>query len=217
MVMAVGAIVAAIVGGALVAQFRLARYSAELVLSADALRTASAVIHGELLRAASDDVRAVAADSVAIRAFRGRGVVCAVWPDRILVRYRGDRLPEPAKDSLLFLDGAGGGTALPVLDVEHAPVPCAAAADETGLRIRVDAAAPSPHGMILVYESGRYYLSARAMRYRLGNEGRQPLTAEAFVTGRSAFGLAASGIMYRLHTARGDSVHGIAVFGAGVP
>ena len=33
-------------------------------------------------------------------------------------------------------------------------------------------------GAALVFESGTYYLSQRALRYRAGAEGRQPLTEE---------------------------------------
>jgi hypothetical protein len=32
---------------------------------------------------------------------------------------------------------------------------------------------------MLIFESGSYHLSSRALRYRIGAAGRQPLTAEA--------------------------------------
>jgi hypothetical protein len=35
--------------------------------------------------------------------------------------------------------------------------------------------------VLLLFESGNYYLTAGALRYRLGAEGRQPVTTELFL------------------------------------
>jgi prepilin-type N-terminal cleavage/methylation domain-containing protein len=211
--MTLGAITAAVLGGVLLVQLRLAREAGSRSISADALRTAVAVLHGEVRRGAPADVRAASRDSIAVRAFRGSAVVCAVDHDRLYLAYRGDRLPDPRKDSLLLVDGSGSERAFAVLDVQHTASPCPDANGSTGLRVRVSAPAPA-YGVALVYESGSYYLSTRALRYRLGAEGRQPLTPELFVQGHSSFSVGASGIAYRLRTSRGDSAAGTAAFGS---
>jgi hypothetical protein len=40
--------------------------------------------------------------------------------------------------------------------------------------------------VVLIFESGTYYLRDRALRYRIGSEGRQPITDERFASGRGA-------------------------------
>jgi prepilin-type N-terminal cleavage/methylation domain-containing protein len=199
--MTLGAILAAVLGGALVAQLRLARHTADRALSADALRTAGAVLSSEIRRATPADVRATASDSLALRAFRGLARPCRSEHDQLFVRYRGDRLPDPRKDSLLIVTGSGGDRAFAILDVRRQASVCPDSAGEAGLRLRLSA--PPPPGLGLVFESGSYYVSARAVRYRLGAEGRQPLTAEAFVPG-SGFTSGHHGIGIDLRTFRGD-------------
>ena len=47
-------------------------------------------------------------------------------------------------------------------------------------------------GAALVFESGTYYLSQRALRYRIGAEGRQPLTDELLRDAGSAMAMSAA-------------------------
>lgn len=201
-----GGIVAVVLGGALVAQMRLARHVADRAAATDALRTAQVIIRGDVGRATAADLRTVAGDSLALRAFRGVGDICGAEPDRLLIRYRGDRLPDPRKDSLLVVDGAGAEHARAIGDVRYAAVPCPLAAGEVGLRVDMPANAGPITGVALVFESGIYFVSSRAVRYRTGAEGRQPLTPELFLQAGSGFNAATAGIRLRLRTARGDSL-----------
>jgi hypothetical protein len=41
----------------------------------------------------------------------------------------------------------------------------------------------------MIFESGTYYLSQRALRYRIGGEGRQPITEEFLRDGLSTLQL----------------------------
>lgn len=179
-VLAIAALLGAVLVSTFIAQLRLARTAADRVLDADAVRTASSILAGELRRATPADVRALTRDSISIRAFRGTAVVCAAVSDLVTVRYRGDRLPDPRKDSVLVIgaDGSAGEAAL--VDARAVSAEgCVPLAGETVLALRL-ALPPHSPAVLLMFESGRYYLTARALRYRLGSEGRQPLTAEAF-------------------------------------
>jgi type II secretory pathway pseudopilin PulG len=211
-------VLATVLGGALVAQLRLTRNAVARAASADAVRTAGLVLQGELRRGVPGDLRAISADSIGIRAFRGLGEVCAVGADHVMVRYRGDRLPHAGKDSLALIDGSGAEWVSQVMEVRTAAVPCPLLPGYSGLRIGLDRRPPGQHGVGLVFESGRYFISSRALRYRLGGEGRQPLTAELFAPG-SGFQPHPRGVRFRLHTVRGDSVGLAAFFSpmAGVP
>jgi hypothetical protein len=215
--MALGAIVTALIGTALLGQLRLARAATLRADAAEALRTATTVLHGEMRRADATDLRAVARDSIAIRAFRGSGEVCAVSGERMLMRYRGDRLPDPRKDSLLVVSADGAESVHSVADVRYAAAPCPPADGEVTLQVRGGNGQLPVGAVALVFESGMYYISSRAVRYRLGAEGRQPLTAELFVHPGSSFGPAASGIAYAFRTVRGDILSGTARFGTAAP
>jgi len=186
--------------GLLLAQVRLARTAAQRVLAADAVRTAAAVIDGEVQRAAPVDVRAFSADSLALRSFRGTAVACGHGAGHAIVRYRGDRLPDEHKDSVLVIRGDGSVAAVALLSVAASAACTARAVDEAVLQLRtipyLRAAA-----VMIVFESGSYYLTSRALRYRLGAEGRQPLTAEAFRDAATAFvSTGDAGVRYRLTT-----------------
>ncbi|MEX1183645.1 MAG: hypothetical protein WEF86_10460 [Gemmatimonadota bacterium] len=178
----VGLVIAGLIGtlllGMLLAQMRVARHTARRSLDNDAVRTVVAVLAGELHRASPEDVRNVAADSIVLRAFRGAGLPCAAAAGTVTVRYRGDRLPAPDKDSVLVIF-EGRSRVLPFVESRAAPASCRATPGESLLVWAADEAAGNAD-VLLVFESGRYFLTARALRYRLGAEGRQPLTAEAF-------------------------------------
>lgn len=207
-------LLAAVLIGTLIAQLRLARVASQRALETDALRTASAVLDGEVRRAMPADVRAFAADSIAIRAFRGLALPCTVTADRVTVRYRGDRAPDASKDSVFVLavSGAGSTSALSA-SRPAAASGCDPQPGEAVLEWRLTPAPPSA-AALLVFESGQYYLSGRALRYRLGGEGRQPLTAEAFRHPQTRFpaGPSARGVRFDLATDAGRLYRREAVF-----
>jgi prepilin-type N-terminal cleavage/methylation domain-containing protein len=175
----IGAILATLLFGALAAQVRLARAAAGRAAGSDALRTAAHVLSGEARRMSFRDVRAMSAESVAIRAFRGTAVVCSMTGMHAGVRYRGDRLPDPRKDSVIIIADDGTETGLALRDARSGSQSCDAAAGEA---VQLWTLSDSVGGAVamLLFESGSFYLSNRALRYRIGNEGRQPLTPEVF-------------------------------------
>lgn len=176
-VMTLSSMVMGVIAGICVAQLRLARVTAEEAASAEAVRTVTSVLSGEARRITPVDVRASSDDSLAIRSFRGAGLPCGATPGGVLVRYTGDRFPDPSKDSVL-VTGAGPESSLVLIDSAPAPGTCPALMGETILEWRMGGTVPQA-AMLLVFESGTYHLSSRALRYRLGAGGRQPLTIEA--------------------------------------
>jgi type II secretory pathway pseudopilin PulG len=169
--------------GLLLAQLALARVTAQRALTAEATRTTLQVVGGEVRRALPADVRSVSADSLAMRSFRGTGIICAIMANELRLRYRGDRLPDAAKDSVLLLPSARVARIIETGPATHA---CDARAGEAVVYIRV-AGYMAGDAVALVFESGAYFLTTRALRYRLGAEGRQPLTAELFLHPQTRF------------------------------
>lgn len=198
------ALTAALLYGALAVQLRLARAANQRVLEADAVRTAAAILGGELRRTAARDIRAVAAESLALRAFRGSAIVCNVTAAGILVRYAGDRLPEPAKDSALWIDTAQV-TPVRIDAVGRDSAACAMAGPDP-VQIWRTSPPVTGRGLLLVFESGAYHLADRALRYRLGAAGRQPITAELFQAGTRFDAADSSAVRLRLRTAAGSPV-----------
>jgi hypothetical protein len=195
------AVLAATVGGLLVTQLRVVARVAEQVRTAETVRIAIGVLQGELRRVAPGDVRAVSADSLALRAFRGYGIPCARVGGSLHVRYRGDRLPDADKDSALLVTAAGAGALRLLAAGTAAHEQCAAGAGERVLQLQF-ADVPDDIALVLIYESGSYHIASRALRYRLGGAGRQPLTAELLLSG-SGFQTADPDVRLRLVTVRG--------------
>lgn len=162
-------------------QHALAEAQQERVRWAEAVRTAALVLGSELRVLSSEDI-VTATDSLRLRAMRGSGAVCGIGDGNILVRYRGIRLPDPSKDSLLLLDGSGGERPHRLVEVVERP-DCGGS-----LSLRLDPVPELAHGFAIVYETGAYHLADAALRYRLGNSGRQPLTEEVFRDPRFQFG-----------------------------
>jgi prepilin-type N-terminal cleavage/methylation domain-containing protein len=138
------------------------------------------------------DVRAVAPDSLALRAYRAIATVCQENADgTALAGVAALRAPDAGKDSVLVLRHAEPDIAASLLLAEpHTP-----ACPGRSLSYRVRASIPLQVGdLLLVFEPGTYYLSQRALRYRLGAEGRQPLTGEYLNTGRSFFVATSEGL-----------------------
>jgi hypothetical protein len=173
--MTAGALFAALLTGLLAAELRRARTAAEQAARQDALRVSWSVVAAELRYLTAADVHAIGGDSIAIRAIRGVLLPCA----QNVYRFRGMRLPEPAKDSVVAVVS---GDALEFrLGAQPPAEACGAPAGESGGGARLIAlAGPAPFEPLLLFESGAYHLQGRALRYRLGAEGRQPLTGEWF-------------------------------------
>ena len=179
--LALAGLVSCAVAGVLTAQARVVRALTDQAADADAQRVTAAVLRAELrLLVPEVDVRSVMGDSIAVRLHRGTGIVCAVAGDRLLLQYSGDRLPAPAKDSGLVRTAAGE-TAHAIVAAE--PSSCAGM---PALALRLAGLPPAAAVAVLIFESGTYFLRDRALRYRLGAAGRQPITDERFASSGSA-------------------------------
>jgi hypothetical protein len=145
-----------------------------------AARTARHVLGQEARAAMGEGAWAVGPDSLALRAFRGRGLVCpgGVGGAEIHVAAAGTRAPDPEKDSVLL------ALALVERGPSHAPCPFGSASPERWLL-----SGPVPRDVVVAgwFERGAYHLSAGALRYRRGLAGRQPLTPEVLRTPGSGF------------------------------
>mgnify|MGYP000235863914 CR=1 FL=1 len=152
---------------------RLAGLRDATAAAAETGRVAAHVIGAEAGHLVPGDLVA-AGDSLVLRAVRGVGIVCAAEASGGIVRWSGMRDPAPARDSLLVL-GAHGEQSLPLLDAARAEVTC----DSTAPAWSLSGGQPLPAGsVVLVFERGHYFLSGRALRFRAGAAGRQPLTEE---------------------------------------
>lgn len=193
----------ALVVGVCIAQLRLARVTAVRAAGRDAARTAAVVLSGEARRMTREDVRAMSSDSIGIRAFRGVGIRCGALtgsaPSGVIVRYTGDRLPDAGKDSVLAVSSSG--TAVHgLLESSLAVSSCAPLSGEVVMEWHI-AGSITVGAVLLVFESGSYHLSDRAFRYRIGNAGRQPLTAEVLSHPHSRFtGIDDHAIRFNLST-----------------
>ena len=79
------------------------RNTSDHIATGEALGSARMIVTAELRNTAPNDVRALGRDSIALRVFRGRGIVCARGPESVHFRYSGLREPNPDKDSLLIV------------------------------------------------------------------------------------------------------------------
>jgi hypothetical protein len=149
-----------------------------------ALRVARHVLRRELRHGRGGLDWWAYADSIALRAFRGTALVCPGAPaaDEILVSYRGDRLPEPAKDSVLLLMADGSRQVRGLRSVSTPDTVCGVAADTLLALWRLEASVPAGGVLARIFERGSYHLSGSALRYRTGGGGRQPLTAQVWRT-----------------------------------
>ena len=130
-------------------------------------------------------------DSISIRAFRGAAVVCgpAGAPTEIVVSYRGDRAPDPTKDSVLLVTGEGARTVRALVGTAAAPTPCAML-DTVGAALwRLDAPVLASVVAAKLFERGSYHVSGAALRYERGPGGRQPLTPEVLAPSSGWAGL----------------------------
>lgn len=147
-----------------------------------ALRVSRHVLRRELRLGTAERDWWVDGDSLALRAFRGVGLVCVVDSTGagLRVSYTGDRAPDPAKDSLLLYTDQGVVEARALVAVAAAPSPCAGLDSAEALALRLDRGAPSGAVLAKLFERGTYHLTDAALRYRRGASGRQPLTPEVW-------------------------------------
>lgn len=207
-VMMLTSILVAVMAGILMTQMRLARLAAEQAASAEAVRTTSAILSAEVRRATFADVSAWSSDSLALRGFRGTALPCGTGATGTLVRYTGDRMPDPAKDSVLVISQSGEtGTVL------HGWTPaaggCVAHPGEAVLEIRTSGPV-SPGSALLLFESGSYHMSSGALRYRIGGGGRQPLTTTILRHPYSRFtGVTTRDVQFQVETGQVRTRHAV--------
>ncbi|HET9438823.1 MAG TPA: hypothetical protein VFO52_01555 [Longimicrobiales bacterium] len=183
----VAALLGALVTGTAVlllqAQTRIARSTSERSERNDAIRSVLQVLRAELQSLEPrNDLRAVARDSVAARIIRGVAVICGSDGTYSHARYRGLRLPDPAKDSALQI---GVENVIPILAAHTDSAACSPTAGEDVVSFSWSGFAPVG-SMWLIFESGSYHLSGNALRYRRGTESRQPITNEVIDHARSS-------------------------------
>lgn len=167
-----------------------ARRSAEVMTRrAEANSTARGVftVLGEELRRAGGlgpHADLVGPVGLELRAFRGTGIPCgpalvAASGVAIVVpvSYAGTRLPDETKDSVeaVLADGSIWRTA--VLGATRSPE-C-----DGGMTLTLDGVVAAGPVLLRLYERGEYSLSDKALRYRRGGSGRQPLTPERIASG----------------------------------
>ena len=153
-----------------------------------AARTARYLLGAEARAAAGEGAWSVGEDSLALRSFRGYALACgAPTAERELqVSAVGVRAPDPDKDSVLLLRASGGSVALALLERSASSGPCPAV---VGPVQRWALSGPVPGDVVVArwFERGSYHLTAKALRYRRGLGGRQPLTPEVLATPGSGF------------------------------
>jgi hypothetical protein len=163
---------------------------ASLARRAEALAAVRIARHllGRELRA-GDGSAEVAADTLALRAYRGVGIVCAASADArdMVVRVDGVREPDPAKDSVRLVGAEGGDVVLALVARAPAPADCPAVSGTAIERWRLSRDAPPAPLLARYFERGSYHLDRGALRYRRGGAGRQPLTPEVLLTPPSRF------------------------------
>lgn len=192
--LALTGLIGSALAGAFSAAQAVARRHSWTVQINEAIRVGASILGDELrFLDPAEDLRVVTADSVSLRAFRGAGVACSpAGAGAVVVRYRGVREPEPAKDSVLVVDSIGNVRAVALLASERVSEGCEPRGGASHYRWSVHA--PSSAGtLFLLFESGSYHLTDRALRYRRGDGGRQPLTAELLDDRGSAFDPAIGG------------------------
>ncbi|MEJ2504364.1 MAG: hypothetical protein P8177_13800 [Gemmatimonadota bacterium] len=157
------------------AQARLAAAVSDRVRFEELVRATRLILRRELRYLAPGDLHISGSDSIGLRAVRGTGTVCEAGDRHVVVRYRGVRGPDPAKDSLLLIadgDRSGAGAAYALASV----VPDPACGGGLRLGLEREPAPGSATALAIVFEKGSYHLSGGALRYRRGAGGRQPLT-----------------------------------------
>lgn len=183
---------------------RLDRFEERASRRQDALlsaRIARTVLRGELARGQAGRDWAVGADSLALRAFRGTGVVCGppTLAGGLIVAYSGDRRPDPVKDSVELTRPSGAISVGRLSAVAPSSAPCPlATTGESVQEWTLDPPASGPALIGRVFESGSYHLVGSALRYRIGGGGRQPLTPEVWSDAATGLTVRGSAVVLEL-------------------
>ena len=140
------------------------------------------------------------ADSLNVRAYRGVALVCPghLAAGKISVAWEGLRAPEAAKDSVWVLGDRGEESVLGLSETLPRAVPCGAPSGASGATWVLSGPPPAHPVLALYFERGAFHLSDRALRYRRGDGGRQPVTPESFLTPPSSFERWGDGVAARL-------------------
>ncbi|MEX0979644.1 MAG: hypothetical protein WDZ89_01025 [Gemmatimonadota bacterium] len=149
-------------------------------------------------------------DTVALRAFRGAGTICGIGPGpaQLVVRYRGIRLANPAKDSALVLleSGRWETRAVNRVDAVDDGCPGGALGSGPGRAELWTLDEPVERGVFIrLFERGSYHLADGAFRYRSGTAGRQPLTPQRIDDPGSFLRGSASNVEVELRLERGGT------------
>lgn len=170
---------------------------------ADALTTLAVTRHvlGGELRATVGNWTFPDARSVEVRGFRGTGVPCpgSGVTDVLDLAVRGDRSVDPVKDSAWVLQSEGqwvgvaiDGRSATARDLCIPALGPGWSQERWQLRAAVDRPV-----LVRFFEVGTYVLDGKALRYRRGAGGRQPLTpptidddGSSWSPGRTGSGLA---------------------------
>jgi type II secretory pathway pseudopilin PulG len=216
---------AGIVGAAVIALFTSStRAVRQLVVrseQAETRRTVAALLLEELsVGVHGRDWRLDGDRAVSLRAFRGYARVCAWTPATsvLTVAWRGQRAPDPGRDSVLVLAAGAAGEAtapsawvpadLAWVGAPPDPDACPLLDGERLAGWRVTGLDPSAALLLRYFEQGRYSLEDGAFRYRQGTAGRQPLTPEVVGRGsrihpRAGTGSGLPGVEVELHLGEG--------------
>ena len=164
---------------------RLRSAQADLAARSDALvalRVGRHVLRRELRYGLPGQDWIAEPDSVSLRAFRGTGLVCQSdsAAAELVVSYRGDRAPDPSKDSVLLVTADGLSVARALAGTGVASTPCPGWVAGPSTRWRLDVGAPTGAVVARLFERGSYHFADAALRYRRGASGRQPLTPEVW-------------------------------------
>jgi hypothetical protein len=189
----------------LAAHARLQRAHGVGLRAAEVARTGALVLAAETRLATPADLVEVSADTLALRAVRGVALACAAAGADLLVRYRGLRLPEPDKDSVLVLGADGGERAVALEADRAAATACPSLPGEAVRAWTVSAAIVGAGDALLLFERGSYHLADGALRYRRGAGGRQPLTETFLASGAFALGGAPAALTVSLAVAPGGA------------
>lgn len=171
----------------------MARAAADLRSDAEAVevhRLVGSVLDAELAGARPGVDVMADPGGLALRVFRGWGVVCSTSMNGVAVEWRGLRLPDPTKDSL-ELTLADGRQRVVALVETSAGSECEGSGDVRRL-IWPDGSLtgyPAPV-LVRVFERGVYSVTD-AFRYRRGAGGRQPLTPAILDAARSELAVVA--------------------------
>jgi hypothetical protein len=168
-----------------------------------ALRITRVILRRELSRGVPGrDWTLRAPDSLRLRAFRGAARVCRTGADSLTlnVLYGGVRRPDPRKDSVLVLTGDGKWTARDLVEVGPPTGSCDPPSNRPPERWQMDAGVQGTAVLARVFETGSYHIVDRALRYRPGLSGRQPISAEVLGSPASGFEAFGPAVWVRLES-----------------